>query len=117
MKNRTFLFLLFTNFLFSEEIYHKVGNKSVKYFKSGNSYSLYNENLETDGTILIRGKIENPTDFAQKYNLEFLKRNSTGTFLFLILSEDEIIEVCNKLQNLDDVETAEPNWKRKRGLK
>jgi hypothetical protein len=117
LKNRTLLFLLFTNFLFSEEIYHKFGNKRVKYFKSGNSYSFYNENLETDGTVLIRGKIESPTDFAQKYDLKFLKINSTGTFLFLILSEDEIIEVCNRLQILDGIETVEPNWKRKRDLK
>jgi hypothetical protein len=117
LLNRIFLVFLFSSSIFAENIYHKTVNKNIKYLKSGNQYSLYSEKLETDGTLLIRGNIQNPKKFGEENGLKFLRKSSTGTLVFKNLSQIEIIEKCNELQNLPEIEIAEPNWKRERKVK
>jgi hypothetical protein len=112
------LVLLLFSSSYGEVIFHKMGNRNIKYVKSEGNYFLYgSEKLQSNNTIIIVGKIDNPEEFGKTQSLQFIKKNRTGSMLFKNLTEIDLIEKCNSLQNLDEVESAEPNWKRERGLK
>jgi hypothetical protein len=126
---RLTLFLLLTSLLSAETIYLNSGDgKRVKLFKESRKlqnldrdiYFLYNREskLISNGTLSIHFSEAPPLDvFIKKYKLEFIRKNSTGTYIFKSLDNSDIVEKCNSVYAEKEVLSATPNWKRERGLK
>lgn len=90
----------------NEEIYYLYGVKSDR------------TKVVSNGTLVI--ELEKDTDlkeFAESNNLKFVRENSTGTYIFKNLSNEDIVLVSNRLNSLSETISVTPNWKRERGLK
>jgi len=90
-----------------------VADKSKTYLKNGQRY-------EENSIIYISfGKNENIKYIAKKYNLEFIKytNKSLNTALFRLKENVDIVELCSRINQNENIRYAKPNWKRVRLLR
>ena len=122
-------------YLFGNEIITLKGeNRDITFLKESESrdaksisqnstyyrYGLKNESTKviSNGTIIVNFKtVPDIQQFSKENSLELIRKNSTGTYIFKILENIDIIEKVNELSDLANIEVASPNWKRSRGLK
>jgi hypothetical protein len=92
----------------------------------GETYFLYGvENSSTklvsQGTVVLEfSKVldgEELESFSKEAELQLIRKNSTGTYLFKNLSGENIVDKCNNLYRFEEVVSATPNWRRERKLK
>jgi|GEM_PF-6084417 hypothetical protein len=76
------------------------------------------EKVWNNGSILVSLEDDiDPEKFAKKHDLSVTRQNKNGTFVFQIEDDSDVIKKCNRLQKLRGVNSAEPNWRRKRDYK
>ncbi len=76
------------------------------------------EKVWNNGSILVSLEDDiDPEKFAKKHGLSVTRQNKNGTFVFQIEDDSDVIKKCNRLQKLRGVNSAEPNWRRKRDYK
>jgi len=122
------LLTFFSTFLLSAEVRILKGEKRDIPFtveirdlksKSDKIYYMYGvQKFISNGSLNIKFKIvPNIKRFSNENNLKLIRKNSTGTYLFLNLSHQDIISKSNSLQDLDFIQIASPSWNRGRSLK
>lgn len=134
MKN-IFIISIFVLSLFGSELSILKGNKRDTVFLKGinlreakNSsknriYYIYgikesSSKVISNGTLIITFKNEpNIQQFVEKNNLSLIRKNSTGSYIFLNLENIDIIDKSNNLIKIENIKYVSPNWKRIRGLK
>jgi len=134
LKN-IFIISIFVLSLFGSELSILKGNKRDTVFLKGinlreakNSsknriYYIYgikesSSKVISNGTLIITFKNEpNIQQFVEKNNLSLIRKNSTGSYIFLNLENIDIIDKSNNLIKIENIKYVSPNWKRIRGLK
>ncbi len=116
--------LLLSSSLFGEILLLHGKKRDTKILKEGNRYYLnsirsLNTEVRDSRTLIVTLKQGvSPLDFGAKYNLELVRSNSTGSYIFKVLSEDtDIVQLSNLLLAKPETVSVVPNWKRIRGLK
>jgi len=87
--------------------------------KSENIYYMYGvQKVISNGKLNIKFKeVPDIQEFSNQNSLKFIRKNSTGTYLFYNLSNKNIIEKSNNLSKLDFIQLVSPSWNRGRKLK
>lgn len=123
MKN-LLLPLLLSSSLFGEILLLHGERRDMKILKEGNRYYLnsirsLNTEVRDSRTLIVSLKQGvDPLNFGAKYNLELVRLNSTGSYIFKVLSKDtDIVQLSNLLLAKPETISVAPNWKRFRGLK
>ena len=123
MKN-LLLPLLLSSSLFGEILLLHGERRDMKILKEGNRYYLnsirsLNTEVRDSRTLIVSLKQGvDPLNFGTKYNLELVRLNSTGSYIFKVLSKDtDIVQLSNLLLAKPETLSVAPNWKRFRGLK
>ena len=123
MKN-LLLPLLLSSSLFGEILLLHGERRDMKILKEGNRYYLnsirsLNTEVRDSRTLIVSLKQGvDPLNFGAKYNLELVRLNSTGSYIFKVLSKDtDIVQLSNFLLSQPETISVAPNWKRIRGLK
>ena len=123
MKN-LLLPLLLSSSLFGEILFLHGERRDMKILKEGNRYYLNsirspNTEVKDSRTLIVFLKQGvDPLNFGAKYNLELVRSNSTGSYIFKVLSKDtDIVQLSNFLLSQPETISVAPNWKRIRGLK
>ena len=123
MKN-LLLPLLLSSSLFGEILLLHGERRDMKILKEGNRYYLnsirsLNTEVRDSRTLIVSLKQGvDPLNFGAKYNLELVRSNSTGSYIFKVLSKDiDIVQLSNLLLAKPETISVAPNWKRFRGLK
>lgn len=97
--------------------------RSLKSEDSRGVYYLYGikrngTKVTSNNTLIIKLKDGiNPERFAEENSLKLIRRNSTGTYIFKNLSNEDVVLVSNRLKTLPSIISVSPNWRRVRGLK
>jgi len=123
MKN-LLLPLLLSSSLFGEILFLHGERRDMKILKEGNRYYLNsirspNTEVKDSRTLIVFLKQGvDPLNFGTKYSLELVRSNSTGSYIFKVLSKDtDIVQLSNFLLSQPETISVAPNWKRIRGLK
>ena len=116
--------LLFSSSLFGEILLLHGEKRDTKILKEGNRYYLnsirsLNTEVRDSRTLIVTLKQGvNPLGFGAKYNLKLVRSNSTGSYIFKVLSKDtDIVQLSNLLLAKPETVSVAPNWGRIRGLK
>jgi len=93
--------------------------RDLKSYKSQKIYYMYGvQKFISNGNLNINfKKIPNMQKFSNENSLKFIRKNSTGTYLFKNLSQTDIILKSNNLKSLDFIKEVSPSWNRGRSLK
>jgi hypothetical protein len=99
-------------------IFVKTSRIPTSNFKNQTYYMYGTKKVLSNGTLIIKFKeLPSIETFSNDNSLQLIRKNSTGTFIFKNLSEDDIIDKANELSKKEFILLARPSWKGLRVVK